>query len=203
VTLVARFALPTAQTFTLAGVGEFIDGILDVDANNLRLVTRARYLVKPYRAVDLGIVDSSTPKPVLPAAPVEPDPDPYPQYITTTELDTLDFSPAGQWDFAKTPTVAGVPIGTSGGTGGGTAPDATTTVKGIVKLSGDLGGTAESPTVPRLATMAAQSAVEAIKVHDGSAGGGTRPVGFARVRWVGGAARPTNMAVGDVWEHNA
>lgn len=46
-------------------------------------------------------------------------------------------------------------------------------------------------------------AVEVIKAHDGTSGGGTRPTGYARVRWVGGAARPTNMATGDIWEHNA
>jgi hypothetical protein len=33
-------------------------------------------------------------------------------------------------------------------------PDATTTIKGKVKLSGDLGGSAESPTVPGLAGKA-------------------------------------------------
>ena len=33
-------------------------------------------------------------------------------------------------------------------------PDATTTVKGIVKLAGDLGGTADLPTVPKLALKA-------------------------------------------------
>lgn len=42
-----------------------------------------------------------------------------------------------------------------GGGGGGSAPDATTTVKGIVRLAGDLGGTAASPTVPGLAGKAA------------------------------------------------
>lgn len=45
--------------------------------------------------------------------------------------------------------------------------------------------------------------VERILVHDGTAGGGTRPAGYARVRWVGGTARPTNMLAGDVWEHDA
>jgi hypothetical protein len=44
--------------------------------------------------------------------------------------------------------------------------------------------------------------VEYIMFHDGSAGGGSRPTGFARVRWVGGASRPTNMAANDVWEHD-
>lgn len=44
---------------------------------------------------------------------------------------------------------------------------------------------------------------EGIVVHDGSTGGGTRPSGFARVRWVGGTSRPTNMVAGDVWERDA
>lgn len=43
--------------------------------------------------------------------------------------------------------------------------------------------------------------VEAIVSHDGTAGGGTRPVGYKRVRWVGGTTRPENMITGDVWEH--
>jgi hypothetical protein len=38
--------------------------------------------------------------------------------------------------------------------GGGSAPDASTTVKGIVQLAGDLAGTATSPTVPGLAGKA-------------------------------------------------
>jgi hypothetical protein len=39
------------------------------------------------------------------------------------------------------------------------APDATATVKGILKLTGDLGGTANSPTVPGLSSKANDSAV--------------------------------------------
>lgn len=38
--------------------------------------------------------------------------------------------------------------------------------------------------------------------HNGTTGGGTRPTGYTRVRWIGGSARPTNMAAGDVWEHD-
>lgn len=38
--------------------------------------------------------------------------------------------------------------------GGPTAPDASNATKGIVRLSGDLGGTADTPTVPGLATKA-------------------------------------------------
>lgn len=44
--------------------------------------------------------------------------------------------------------------------------------------------------------------VEAIVFHDGTPGGGTRPSGYARVRWVGGTTRPTNMLTGDIWEHD-
>ena len=40
----------------------------------------------------------------------------------------------------------------AGAGGGGSAPDATTLTKGIVRLSGDLGGTADAPTVSGLAT---------------------------------------------------
>lgn len=51
------------------------------------------------------------------------------------------------------------------------------------------------------------SGVEGMVVHDGSAGGGTRPEGFFRVRWVSptGSAhsRPTNMETADVWERDA
>ncbi len=42
--------------------------------------------------------------------------------------------------------------GTSGGSG--TTPDATSSVKGILKLTGDLGGTADVPTVPGLTAKA-------------------------------------------------
>lgn len=37
--------------------------------------------------------------------------------------------------------------------GGGSAPDATDTTKGVLKLAGDLAGTADVPTVPGLATI--------------------------------------------------
>ncbi len=46
--------------------------------------------------------------------------------------------------------------------GGGAVPDATAGVKGKVRLTGDLGGTADSPTVPGLVAKANDSAV----VHD-------------------------------------
>lgn len=43
--------------------------------------------------------------------------------------------------------------------GGGAVSDATTSAKGIVQLTGDLGGTAASPTVPGLAAKAADTTV--------------------------------------------
>src|SRR4051812_9473653 len=82
---VVRFALSTAKTLYVPGAGTFIEGILDVDANNIALLTKTRYLVQPYRAVELGPVDASTPKPTLPAVPGPPAPDPYPQYLTAAE----------------------------------------------------------------------------------------------------------------------
>lgn len=49
--------------------------------------------------------------------------------------------------------------------------------------------------------------VEGIVIHDGTATGGVRPTGYARVRWINPSgtayARPTNMVAGDVWEHDA
>lgn len=63
-----------------------------------------------------------------------------------------------------------------------------------------------SVTVAKLATSV-QGTLEAIIMHDGTAGGGTRPLGWRRVIWVNPAgtsyARPTNMVVGDLWEHDA
>lgn len=49
----------------------------------------------------------------------------------------------------------------------------------------------------------AAAATEGIVYHDGTTGGGTRPTGYFRVRWIGGTARPTNMVTGDVWERDA
>jgi hypothetical protein len=64
-------------------------------------------------------------------------------------------------------TVPATPVGTSSATSksyvdglvGAGAPDASSTVKGILKLTNDLGGTAALPTVPGLAAKADDSAV--------------------------------------------
>lgn len=64
-------------------------------------------------------------------------------------------------------------------------------------------GYTKTATDNALAGKASTSSVEGIKAHDGTTGGGTRPSGYARVRWTGGANRPTNMAANDVWERDA
>jgi hypothetical protein len=155
---VVRFTLSTARDLHVPGAGAFIDGVLDVDANDLELVSRTRFLVQPFRAVEIGIVDSATPPPTLPAVPGPPAPDPYPQYTTEDEIaispavqtaallaveQAANVEPTGLWDFEQTPTVDGSPLGTVADS----VPDAAAGVKGVIRLTGDLGGTAASPTV--------------------------------------------------------
>lgn len=443
---VVRFVLSTARDVHVPGVGQFHNGVLDIDANNMAALTRARYLLQPYQAVELGVVHSAAPPPELPPdiLDVEILPDPYPQYLDEVEADakyvpfwkpgkfvaagairmaadgttirrntsgttrvSFDETEASLWtvvssggdgvglsedDVAAGLAESGNPIGdaaraaletrvprtgaTTGqvpvlqgdgslafGTvsaGDGSVSDATDSAKGVVRLAGDLGGTADAPTVPGLAGKAAtghthtstsisdfseaaqdaaaamfragtnvtftydaadsitidvtglaavatsgaysdltgrptipaattsasdltsgtlapariadgsvpftkmtgqisdaqipagiardsevaaavaalvasapstldtldelaaalgddanfaastataianaKAAAEGVKMHDGTTGGGTRPAGYARVRWVGGTARPTNMVTGDIWEHTA
>lgn len=65
---------------------------------------------------------------------------------TPADNDVLVYnSLSGQWEPASV--------------GSATVPDATSGVKGIVQLTGDLGGTAGSPTVPGLAAKADASAL--------------------------------------------
>lgn len=52
-----------------------------------------------------------------------------------------------------------------------------------------------------LDAAATQALTEALVIHDGTIGGGVRPTGYARVRWLGGTARPENALPGDLWEH--
>lgn len=66
-----------------------------------------------------------------------------------TRLDPASLTPAPQYSTVNERLTA-----LESGGGGGTAPDATTTSKGIVKLAGELGGTADLPTVPGLAGKA-------------------------------------------------
>lgn len=72
----------------------------------------------------------------------------------------------GAKTFNSSPTVPTPSVGTDAanktyvdGVAGSGAPDATTTTKGIVQLTGDLSGTATSPTVPGLANKLDKSTV--------------------------------------------
>lgn len=85
---VVRFTLATDRTLHVLGVGTFFNGVLDVDANNLQLLERTRYLIDPYGVTEIGMLDSDTPFPTLPGEPVDPPPDPYPQYLTLDEVVT-------------------------------------------------------------------------------------------------------------------
>lgn len=98
-----------------------------------------------------------------------PSPDPQrimlPAAVPTVDLDLLlpATTPAGPVGFPGVMSVAGLTgpvvsagdlgaaLGGIGGGGGGTVSDATATVKGVLRLAGDLGGSATTPTVPGLA----------------------------------------------------
>lgn len=69
---------------------------------------------------------------------------------------TTPPTPANTY-YTSAQTDAAIATALSGIGGGGSAPDATASVKGILKLTGDLGGTAASPTVPGLAGKASSS----------------------------------------------
>jgi hypothetical protein len=93
-----------------------------------------------------------------------------PQPVSTATQSALDFkAPLASPTFTGTPTLPTGTIGVTQTAGTNTTAiattafvlanatttlDATTTVKGIVKLAGDLGGTADLPTVPTLALKA-------------------------------------------------
>ncbi len=77
------------------------------------------------------------------------------------------------------------------------------TLDTLDELAAALGDDANFAASTATAIANAKGGAEGIKVHDGTTGGGTRPTGYARVRWVGGTTRPTNMITGDVWEYDA
>jgi hypothetical protein len=127
--------------------------------------------------------------------------------------------PAIETDTGKTKYGDGVTAWTSlaytTGSGGSTV-DASTTVKGIVELATNTETTTGTDTV-RATTPAGVKAVADAKsdkvvttaevFHNGTTGGGTRPTGYTRVRWINPVGttygRPTNMQAGDIWEHDA
>lgn len=73
-----------------------------------------------------------------------------PHAVETVEFDALmpALSPALLQQYA--------PLVHSHGEDGGSVGDATSSAKGLVRLAGDLGGTAAAPTVPRLDTLQAE-----------------------------------------------
>lgn len=97
---VVRFTLSTARTLHVPGVGTFYSGVLDVDATNLAQVARTRYLLAPYRAVEVGTVDSSTPFPTLPAVP---GPTVTPEYAPKSKRGTAarQRAPLNQWSSGR------------------------------------------------------------------------------------------------------
>ena len=80
---------------------------------------------------------------------------------------------------------------------------ATGTKSATTYLRGD--GTWSTPPAGTSSTVDTTK-IEATVFHNGTTGGGTRPTGYARVRWVNPVgttyARPTNMVTGDIWEHD-
>ncbi len=112
------------------------------------------------------------------------------------------YQPAG--DYATTTQLSdglATKVNSSTYTAGLAGKANTTHTHGIGDLTAT--GTRNDTTFLRGDGTWATPPVEVIKTHDGTATGGTRPTGYARVRWVGGTARPSNMVAGDVWEHDA
>jgi Repeat of unknown function (DUF5907) len=77
-----------------------------------------------------------------------PDSEAVLDYAALVEVDPATLDPSAVPEAAWWAALA------AGGGGGSSAPDATTSVKGLVKLAGDLAGTAAAPTVPGLAGKA-------------------------------------------------
>lgn len=114
--------------------------------------------------------------------------------------------PDGVLDFGSVMLVA---ISKESLTAGLTAADAATSAEEAATSAAQSASAAESSASDAQQSVSGKantSAVEGIKIHDGTAGGGARPTGYARVRWVNppgsSYSRPTNMVAGDVWQHN-
>lgn len=83
---VVRFTLPSARDLFIPTVGQFVAGVLDVNPADTDLLERTRFRTQPYGVIEIGMVDSATPKPILPAYPGALSPDPFPQYPTMDEI---------------------------------------------------------------------------------------------------------------------
>jgi hypothetical protein len=84
---------------------------------------------------------------------------------------------------------------------GNYSPTKTTVGLANVDNTSDVNKPVSTAQQTAIDAKAFKTAVEGLVTHDGTTGGGTRPSGYFRVRWVGGTTRPTNMVTGDVWEH--
>jgi hypothetical protein len=85
--------------------------------------------------------------------------------VTPAKLDASNVPSAGQYL-----TYGGSVLTWVNGSGGGTVADADAATKGVLRLTGDLGGTADSPTVPGLAGKA--DAATTVAAGTGLTGGG-------------------------------
>lgn len=90
-------------------------------------------------------------------------------------VDVVDA--AGQMTLIECWSLDGVDFEFRTATGTTEPPDATSTVKGVVQLAGDLGGTAAAPTVPGLAGKQSTSEKGQANGYAGLGAGGTVPVG--------------------------
>jgi hypothetical protein len=79
------------------------------------------------------------------------------------------------------------------------APDADATTKGLIRLNGDLSGTADNPTVPGLAGKANITDVTVRRVYHGGNAAFVRPAGDYLAIWVGWVA-PDNLQPGDIFQ---
>lgn len=105
----------------------------------------------PYRIVVTDSHTASTPLDITFAAPPDPP--------ENTTLVTMLLPGGGVPGQVVTKTVTGADWEDPTGGGTGTVADATTTVKGVVQLAGDLAGTADAPTVPALVNKADKSQI--------------------------------------------
>jgi fibronectin type 3 domain-containing protein len=79
------------------------------------------------------------------------------------------------------------------------APDADATTKGLIRLNGDLSGTADNPTVPGLAGKANNGDLTAKRIYHGGNAAFVRPAGDYLAIWVGWVA-PDNLQPGDIFQ---
>ena len=80
-----------------------------------------------------------------------------------------------------------------------TPPDANASTRGLVRLNGDLSGTANNPTVPGLASKAESNEISVRRVYHGGDASHPRPPGDYLAIWVGWET-PDNQQPGDIYQ---